>query len=633
MAAVYSMHFNMLELLKKHFGYDEFRPMQAEIIAHAADGKDALVLMPTGGGKSLCYQLPALKFSGMTVVISPLIALMKDQVDSLRANGITAAYMNSSLNAAEMFRVESEARAGKLKLLYLAPERLEMPLVQDFLRELSVSLFAIDEAHCISEWGHDFRPDYRNLRVLRRIFPGVPVMALTATANERVKEDIIKQLGLQAGRVFQSSFNRENLNYRVVPKKKAMDILVNEIRARKDESVIVYCFSRKGTEKAAEALLANGIKAAAYHAGLTPLHRSRVQDKFIRDEISVITATIAFGMGIDKPDVRLVVHMDMPKSVEGYYQETGRAGRDGLPSDCLMFFSLGDRFKHELFIREMEDPAERQRTRQQLDEIVRYCELKTCRRTYLMTYFGETWTQENCGGCDICKPMPLASVGGASSLARGGTDEGELEFDRELFERLRAIRRSLAEARGVPPYVIFGDKTLQAMAWYLPQRMESMANIFGVGKEKLVQYAPRFLDEICSYAHDHGAMEREIPKVSGQTRAASRGPKVVKPLSDTVRMSMQYFAEKKTPKQIAAVRRLAEGTILQHLEQALDMGKLTDASHVTFPSIERFEAIRGAFQKEGTTMLAPIVAKLGNVYSYDEVRLARFILKIKNAIR
>jgi ATP-dependent DNA helicase RecQ len=275
----------MLELLKKHFGYESFRPLQEEVISYCVSGKDSLVLMPTGGGKSLCFQIPALFFPGLTIVISPLVALMKDQVDALKANGIPAAFLNSTLSPSESAEVERLAQSGRLKLLYLAPERFAMPSVRRFLQSLTISLFAVDEAHCISEWGHDFRPDYRSLDLLRQYFPGIPIMALTATANARVRDDIVSQLGLGNGRVFQSSFNRPNLVYRVLPKKRAFDQLLAEIKQRPEQAVIIYCFSRKATEKTAADLRANGVKAAAYHAGLTAAERTRVQDRFIRDEI------------------------------------------------------------------------------------------------------------------------------------------------------------------------------------------------------------------------------------------------------------------------------------------------------------------------------------------------------------
>lgn len=604
----------MLHLLKKHFGYDGFRPLQTDVIEHCLAGQDALVLMPTGGGKSLCYQLPALKFPGLTLVVSPLIALMKDQVDALRANGIPAAFMNSSLSPFEIARTETLAQRGELKLLYLAPERLAMPHVRAFLKTLPISLLAVDEAHCISEWGHDFRPDYRNLKTLRYLFPETPVMALTATANARVRNDIVVQLALQRGKIFQSSFNRPNLTYRVLQKKQAFKQLVKEIRERPGQAVIIYCFSRKGTEKVAKDLKTNGISAAAYHAGLTSDKRTRIQNDFIRDRVPVIAATIAFGMGIDKPDVRLVVHMDMPKSIEGYYQETGRAGRDGLPSDCILFYSRGDRFKHEYFIRAMESPEEKLRARLQLQEISSYAEQKVCRRKRLLEYFGEKWHEKNCGACDIClPPREVAQTERAPAS----------EFDRELFEKLRTTRRVLAEEHRVPPYIIFGDRTLQEMAHYYPQSLTSLANVFGVGKEKLTQYGEIFLGDIREYAQAKGLEERDISSM----RTPERKP-VLLAASDTVQETTRLFAEKKTVEEIAQQRSLVIGTILQHLEKALDEGEELDASHQIFPSMERFNRIAEAFKKTGNQMLAPVRTRLGASYSYDEIRLARFLLRV-----
>ncbi|PIP60989.1 ATP-dependent DNA helicase RecQ [Candidatus Uhrbacteria bacterium CG22_combo_CG10-13_8_21_14_all_47_17] len=603
----------MLELLKKHFGYESFRPLQEEVIEYCLSGKDSLVLMPTGGGKSLCYQIPALAFPGLTIVVSPLVALMKDQVDALKANGISAAFMNSTLSPFEIAEVERLASSGRLKLLYLAPERLTKSSVRRFLQTLRISLFAVDEAHCISEWGHDFRPDYRNL-LLRQYFPNIPIIALTATANVRVREDIVSHLGLQDGRVFKSSFNRPNLTYRVLPKKRSFDQLLAEIKKRPDQSVIVYCFSRKSTEKIAGDLRANGIKASAYHAGLSAQERTRVQERFIRDQTPVITATIAFGMGIDKPDVRLVAHMDLPKSVEGYYQETGRAGRDGLPSDCLLFFSTGDRVKHEFFIRRMEDLEERQRTRLQLQEVIKYGELHSCRRAFLLRYFGETWQEQNCGACDICVPPAVSQ-----SLKKVPA-----EFDGDLFEKLRALRRSLAEEGGVPPYMIFGDKTLQEMSRTFPQSMERLSQIFGVGKGKLTQFGEPFLDVIRSYAAERGIQEQESTQTIVRRKAPAKHA-----LTNTILESVRLFEQKETPEHIAKMRKISLGTVLQHLEAALEQGRNLDASHVTLPSAERFERIAEAFENTKNGFLAPVRARLGDSYSYDELRLARFLLKTR----
>ena len=392
----------VLDLLKSRFGYDSFLPLQEEVVRHVLGKDHCLVLMPTGGGKSLCYQLPALCLDGLTLVVSPLIALMKDQVDALRANGIPAAFVNSSMTAAEIGSIHTAALMGRINILYIAPERLTVPGFVSFLDSVSVSLIAIDEAHCISEWGHDFRPDYRNLKALRARFPDVPCIALTATATERVREDIVTQLDIPDGRTFISSFNRKNLTYSVLPKSNQFGELLKLLNKHKGESTIIYCFSRKGTEDLVADLKEEGLNALPYHAGLDPVVRRANQERFIRDETPIIVATIAFGMGIDKPDVRLIVHYDMPKSVEGYYQETGRAGRDGLPGDCVLFYSPGDRSRQEYWIGQMEDEEEQRRARRKLDGMVEYSELTGCRRAYLLRYFGEDLDEQNCGGCDFC---------------------------------------------------------------------------------------------------------------------------------------------------------------------------------------------------------------------------------------
>ncbi|MEI6288368.1 MAG: DNA helicase RecQ [bacterium] len=392
----------MQELLKKYFGYDEFRAGQQEIIQEIISGRDCLVLMPTGGGKSLCFQLPALMLDGLTIVISPLISLMKDQVDQLRANGVVAGLINSTMTPAEITATQQKAKDNKLKILYLAPERLAVSSFINFLQEVKISLIAIDEAHCISEWGHDFRPDYRNLRKLRDIFSTVPIVALTATATGKVRADILSQLSLREPKIFISSFDRPNLTYKVLPKKKFTPQLLKLLKKYENESVIIYCFSRKSTDALADKLQKAGFKTGAYHAGLSAVQRERVQDRFIKDQINIITATIAFGMGIDKPDVRLVVHLDLPKSIEGYYQETGRAGRDSLPAECVLFFSPGDRQKHAYFINEIDDEAEKNRAWKKLDDIMRYSSLDSCRHKYLLNYFGEKSEADSCDACDFC---------------------------------------------------------------------------------------------------------------------------------------------------------------------------------------------------------------------------------------
>jgi ATP-dependent DNA helicase RecQ len=392
----------VLDLLKSHFGFDEFLPLQEEIIGSVMGGQDTFALMPTGGGKSLCYQLPALALGGLTLVVSPLIALMKDQVDGLKANGINAAFINSSLPAQEISRVHQQVRGGGVKMLYVAPERVTLPGFQRFLEGLDVSLIAIDEAHCISEWGHDFRPAYRELKGLRQAFDHVPAIALTATATERVRKDILSQLGLRQPNVFISSFNRPNLTYTVEPKKEPLAALLRLLEKHRGESAIVYCASRRATEETAQALSERGHNAEPYHAGLEPQLRAATQERFIRDQIPIVVATIAFGMGIDKPDIRLVVHYDLPKSLEGYYQETGRAGRDGMSSECVLYYSYGDKMKQEFFINRIDDQEEQDRARQKLDQVLELCTLQTCRRQFIMEYLGEEWPEQNCGGCDVC---------------------------------------------------------------------------------------------------------------------------------------------------------------------------------------------------------------------------------------
>ena len=389
-------------VLKQFFGYDSFRPLQAEIINDSLAGRDVFALLPTGGGKSLCFQLPALLRDGLTVVVSPLIALMKDQVDALQASGIAATFLNSTLDADDARARFRGLHRGEFRLLYAAPERLMSPSFLTTLKSWPIAQFAIDEAHCVSEWGHDFRPEYRELAKLRDHFPDVPVMALTATATERVRSDIIQHLRLREPSRYVASFNRPNLTYRVIPKAQPLQQTLEFLRARDGESGIVYCQSRKATESVATRLCEAGIKARPYHAGLTAEERTTNQELFLRDEVRVICATIAFGMGINKPNVRFVLHYDLPKNIEGYYQETGRAGRDALPSECVLLFSAGDAVKQSAFIDEKTDRNEQRIAREQLQQMVHFAECSACRRVELLRYFGEEWAEENCGACDNC---------------------------------------------------------------------------------------------------------------------------------------------------------------------------------------------------------------------------------------
>ena len=602
------------DLLKRSFGFDSFRPLQHEIMEESLAGRDVFALLPTGGGKSLCYQLPALIRPGLTVVVSPLIALMKDQVDAMGAVGIPATCLNSTLDAEESARRRDKLERVEYRLLYVAPERL---MLEGFLQELqrrNVSLIAVDEAHCISEWGHDFRPEYRRLAELRDLLPKVPILALTATATERVRDDILRQLRLRNPAVYIAGFNRPNLTYRVVAKHQPYEQVSAFVHEHHSDSGIVYCQSRRSTEQLAERLHADGIPARPYHAGLTAEARNRHQDLFLRDEIRVITATIAFGMGINKPNVRFVIHYDLPKNIEGYYQETGRAGRDGLPAECLLLFGAGDTVKYAQFIEQKTDPGEQAIARRQLQEIVHYAESARCRRVELLGYFGEPF-EGPCTGCDNClsprqtfdgtldaqkflscvyrireksgfgvglnhvvevltgastekirrrrhetlstygigrdhsrqewavigrelvrlgllqqtaekfsileltaqgrtvlsehSPVtlsrriapPPASLAPTSTSA-GSHRAGAIAFDEALFERLRRLRKRLADARNVPAYIVFSDVSLRQMASDMPRDAQAFSRITGVGEKKLREFAEVFLSEITAYVED-----------------------------------------------------------------------------------------------------------------------------------
>src|SRR5881396_2398786 len=596
---------DLADALKNYFGYDAFRPLQEEIIRDALARRDVFVLMPTGGGKSLCFQLPALVRDGLTIVVSPLISLMKDQVDALQTSGIPATYLNSTLD-----RDQAKARwrglhRGEYRMLYVAPERLMLETFLERALNWKIAQFAIDEAHCISEWGHDFRPEYRELKRLREHFPETPVMALTATATERVRADIVKQLKLREPGCYVASFDRPNLTYRVIPKTSAYDQLLAFIRARPNESGIVYCASRKSTDSLARNLNDDGISAKPYHAGLTPSERTKHQESFLRDDIRVVTATIAFGMGINKPNVRFVVHYDLPKNLESYYQETGRAGRDGLPSECILLFSASDVAKQIHFIDEKSE-SEARIARAQLQQMVHYAETRECRRATLLRYFGEQFAEPSCDGCDNCltpretfdgtipaqkflscvhrihaksgfgfglnhiadilrgadteairqrSHNELSTYGIGAELKRdawqaigrellrlgliesapgkfatlsltpAGRDAlrhrtpitltkqievveqsrdqkarvGAIECDEVLFERLRDLRRKLADERNVPAYVIFSDVSLREMARNYPTIATEFRRIPGVGEQKLKDFAETFLSEIKNY--------------------------------------------------------------------------------------------------------------------------------------
>ena len=726
----------LLSLLKTRFGYDSFRDRQEEIITNVLAHRDSLVLMPTGGGKSLCYQIPALVFDGVTLVISPLIALMKDQVDALNANGIAARFINSTLSSSEMERTMSEGSRGQVKLLYVAPERLILPGFRRYLHNLDLSLAAIDEAHCISEWGHEFRPDYRNLLRLREDFPSVPVIALTATATEQVREDIITQLDLQQGQVFLSSFNRANLSYSVQPKSSSWEPLTAMLQRLEGQSSIVYCFSRQETEDLAEDLNRLGLAAKPYHAGLDTETRRRTQEDFAQDRVPVIVATVAFGMGVDKPDIRLVVHNSLPKSLESYYQETGRAGRDGRPSECVLFYAYADKAKQDYFINQIEDPSERSNARQKLAKMVEFAELSTCRRRFILEYFGESWQEENCGACDKCLrseepfdateiaqkvlsavirtgerfganhviqvlvgsrarrvlelghdqlsvyglakdfaqpqlrdiigqlqargllsrgqgeyptlgvtsegkeflsqrkalslPRPVSVPGTADGTPSGAENSTVMECDEGLFEELRALRRRLAETRNVAAFVVFSDASLRHMASAFPRNVEEFSRTPGVGKTKLEQYGPEFLEAICSYAEANGISHQTDSTPSGPGQRVEVEEKDRE--SEGRRRGTTYDATKellseKLPIDVIAQRRgLAETTIIGHIERMADAGVILDLEHL-LPDGERLGRISEAFEVCGSAFLKPVWDFLGSEFDYNELRLVRIYLR------
>jgi ATP-dependent DNA helicase RecQ len=726
-------------LLQQYFGFTSFRPLQEEIVRDALSGRDVLAVLPTGGGKSLCFQLPALARTGLTVVISPLIALMKDQVDALLSMGITATFLNSTLDAFDARTRIQDIEQGNCRLLYVAPERLMQPGMLSALQRWNVKMIAVDEAHCVSEWGHDFRPEYRQLASLRAQFPGVPMMALTATATPRVQDDIVKALKLNGARRYVASFNRPNLAYRVLAKKSAFDQVLEFIRTKLHECGIIYCQSRKSAEQLAEDLRANAVKAAPYHAGMENDARSRNQELFLRDEINVICATIAFGMGINKPNVRYVIHYDLPKNIEGYYQETGRAGRDGLPSECLLLLSRGDVAKQMRFIDEKPDPHEKELARKQLWKMVEYAEGTTCRRGFLLGYFGEEFTATPCGGCDNCnsprdtydgtidaqkflscvyrikernasfgagmKYVIEVITGAETDLIRGwehntlstygiGKDRskddwqsigrqlvhqgllreradgkymrleltpagrdvlmkrttvmlakpaetkpveksrpsradrasrGEIECDEALFERLRDLRKRLADERDVPAYIVFSDVSLRQMARDYPTHDSEFARISGVGEKKRQEFGAAFMSEIADFLKTSTAKTFDpIPTATGSNASAKAVPASKRGLNTTTRQTLRMFHDGQKIEHIAEERDLALSTIFGHIAEAIESGEKIDIGNLLTP--EQRMQISAVFEKIGTANLTGVIELLGgkdNPYNFGHLRIYR----------
>ncbi|MDD3814631.1 MAG: DNA helicase RecQ, partial [Desulfocapsaceae bacterium] len=595
---------NYTEQLQKIFGFSTFRANQEEIVQSILAGRDVFAVMPTGGGKSLCYQLPASMMKGTCLVISPLISLMKDQVDAANAFGMHAGLLNSTLSNVEQHEVLARLQEGEYDLLYLSPERLTLPGFLERLRRAPLSFVAVDEAHCVSEWGHDFRPDYLALSCLKQELPGVPITAFTATATQRVQEDIISRLALSKPLMTRASFDRPNLFYQVQLRDQVNSQIEAVVRAHPDEAGIVYRLSRADVEKTATWLQKSGIKALPYHAGLDKQARSRNQEAFNRDEVQVVVATVAFGMGIDKSNVRFVIHGDLPKSMEGYYQETGRAGRDGEPALCLLLYSRGDYFRLRPFVDQLPDERERQLGLAQLSRMMDFAEQPVCRRRAVLRYFDENYAPDNCGSCDICTlgvetvdatteaqmvmsaiyrtgqrfgaghivdivygartgrittlghdqlktygvgrergkrfwrqlidsmlsqgllksegdpyPMLHITVAGEDVLfgraefvthrmledtktgKKGRTEE--CAYDLPLFTLLKKLRRDMAEKEGVPPYILFSDKSLHQMSSLMPQTSDALLAVNGVGQMKLERYGKPFLEAIGKYLRDN----------------------------------------------------------------------------------------------------------------------------------
>lgn len=707
------------ESLKRVFGYDKFRGDQEAIINHIMEGRNTFVIMPTGAGKSLCYQLPAIIQDGTAIVISPLIALMKNQVDQMNAFGVNARFLNSTLTKAESNRVKKDTLAGLTKLLYVAPESLTKPENVEFLQKTKISFAAIDEAHCISEWGHDFRPEYRRIRSILAELGNIPIIALTATATPKVQLDIQKNLDMDGAELFKSSFNRENLYYEVHAKQQAKKHLIKFIKGHKGQSGIVYCLSRKKVEEIAEFLRVNDIKAAPYHAGMEAKDRMKNQDGFLNEDIDVIVATIAFGMGIDKPDVRFVVHYDAPKSIEGYYQETGRAGRDGINSNCLMFYSYNDILKLEKFNKD-KAVSERENAKFLLEEMASYAESSVCRRKQLLHYFGEEWKTENCGMCDNClhpkekfqgehlvllaiqavmetnerfdinhlahvltgkssqhvksyhhDELPIFGKGkehtedfwrsivrqtllnefiakdiekpGAFLLTEKGrkfldephpveltkdhefkTDGEEEEFestvidsrayDKTLFDMLKSLRKKVARTKGLPPYVIFQDPSLEEMATLYPTTIDDLKKIVGVGESKARKFGKEFIKLIEDYVEENDIITASdvLVKTSG---VKSKNKIAIISQIDR-KIDFEEIAESKSmtyEQLIEEIENICFGGTKLNIDYYID--QLMDE--------DRQEDIYDYFMNAESDSLEAALDELDEEYSEDEIRLMR----------
>lgn len=721
---------NLASQLKEHFGFDKFKGNQEAIIKNLLNGKDTFVLMPTGGGKSLCYQLPSILMEGTAIVISPLIALMKNQVDAMRnfseEDGV-AHFINSSLNKSAIDQVKTDILAGRTKLLYVAPESLTKEENVDFLKDVKISFYAVDEAHCISEWGHDFRPEYRRIRPIVNEIGKAPLIALTATATPKVQHDIQKNLGMVDAQVFKSSFNRSNLYYEVRPKTTNIDKdIIKFIKNNPDKSGIIYCLSRKKVEELAEILLANGINARAYHAGMDSSTRTMNQDDFLMEKTDVIVATIAFGMGIDKPDVRYVIHYDIPKSLEGYYQETGRAGRDGGEGMCVTFYTNKDLQKLEKFM-QGKPVAEQEIGKQLLLETAAYAESSVCRRRSLLHYFGEEYTEENCGNCDNClnpkkqveakellctvieaviavkenfktdyiidillgketsevqahlhedleafgsgmgeedkvwnAVIRQALIGGYLSKdvenygtlkvtdaghkflknpqsfkitedndyeeveeeapVRGG---GSCAVDPALYSMLKDLRKKLSKKLEVPPYVIFQDPSLEAMATIYPVTLEELQNIPGVGAGKAKRYGTEFCKLIKVHCEENEIDRPEDLRVRTVANKSKLKVSIIQAIDRKVALD-----------DIALSKGIEFGELLDEVEAIVYSGTKLNIDYFLNEIMDEDHLfdIYDYFKESTTDSVDDALDELGTDFSEDEIRLVRikFISEMAN---